>query len=154
VPFLILGNKIDIPTAASEDELRHCLGLTNYTVRAPPPSQDTLGEIAPGPIQSTRTAFPGRGLTGQVSPGTFLDISPKRGRPDSIPRCYCIPPPSLPPALAGPWDLTDASRGPQTGKGKVNLDNTNMRPIEVFMCSVVRRMGYGDGFRWMSQYIA
>lgn len=71
VPFLVLGNKIDIPQAASEDELRFQLGLQNYT----------------------------------------------------------------------------------TGKGKVDLKDSNIRPIEIFMCSVVRRMGYGDGFRWMSQYI-
>ncbi|CAI0551681.1 unnamed protein product [Linum tenue] len=71
VPFLILGNKIDLPYAASEDELRYHMGLTNFT----------------------------------------------------------------------------------TGKGKVNLGDTNVRPLEVFMCSIVRKMGYGEGFRWMSQYI-
>ncbi|KAL0311470.1 UNVERIFIED_CONTAM: GTP-binding protein SAR1A [Sesamum angustifolium] len=71
VPFLILGNKIDIPYAASEDELRFHLGLTGVT----------------------------------------------------------------------------------TGKGKVNLADTNVRPLEVFMCSIVRKMGYGDGFKWVSQYI-
>ncbi|KAL6010893.1 GTP-binding protein SAR1a [Asimina triloba] len=71
VPFLVLGNKIDIPTAASEEELRYCLGLMHCT----------------------------------------------------------------------------------TGKGKVNLEDSNVRPLELFMCSIVRKMGYGDGFRWLSQYI-
>ncbi|THG09574.1 hypothetical protein TEA_022244 [Camellia sinensis var. sinensis] len=71
VPFLILGNKIDIPYAASEDELRFHMGLTGVT----------------------------------------------------------------------------------TGKGKVNLADSAVRPLEVFMCSIVRKMGYGDGFKWVSQYI-
>ncbi|KAM0013944.1 putative small GTPase superfamily, ARF/SAR type, P-loop containing nucleoside triphosphate hydrolase [Helianthus debilis subsp. tardiflorus] len=71
VPFLILGNKIDIPYAALEDELLYHMGLTGLT----------------------------------------------------------------------------------TGKGKVNLENSGVRPIEVFMCSIVRKMGYGDGFKWVSQYI-
>ncbi|KAI7864333.1 GTP-binding protein sar1 [Spinellus fusiger] len=38
-----------------------------------------------------------------------------------------------------------------TGKGKVPLND--IRPIEVFMCSIVMRQGYGDGFRWLSQYV-
>ena len=70
VPVLVLGNKIDIPYAASEDELRYSLGLTMTT-----------------------------------------------------------------------------------GKGTVNLGDSNIRPIEVFMCSIVRKMGYGEGFKWITQYI-
>lgn len=38
-----------------------------------------------------------------------------------------------------------------TGKGKIQLDG--IRANEIFMCSVVMRQGYGEGFRWLSQYL-
>jgi len=70
-PILILGNKIDKPGAASEDEIRHYFGLFGQT----------------------------------------------------------------------------------TGKGTVQRSELNGRPMELFMCSVLKRQGYGEGFRWLAQYI-
>mmetsp|Transcript_27477 Transcript_27477/g.64116 ORF Transcript_27477/g.64116 Transcript_27477/m.64116 type:complete len:195 (+) Transcript_27477:108-692(+) len=70
VPFAVLGNKIDIPVAASEDELRHALELHHH----------------------------------------------------------------------------------MTGKAAVKDDN-GPRPVELFMCSVVRRMGYSEAFDWISKLI-
>mmetsp|Transcript_14575 Transcript_14575/g.18011 ORF Transcript_14575/g.18011 Transcript_14575/m.18011 type:complete len:192 (-) Transcript_14575:1191-1766(-) len=69
VPFLVLGNKIDITAAASEDELREQLGL-----------YETYGK--------------------------------------------------------------DTKR-----------EDSGVRPIELFMCSVVRKMGYAEGFRWLAQFL-
>lgn len=68
-PVLILGNKIDKPGAASEDELRHAFNLYSQT----------------------------------------------------------------------------------TGKGQ--RPSENIRPLELFMCSVLKRQGYGEGFRWISQFL-
>ncbi|BFU23086.1 GTP-binding protein [Entamoeba histolytica] len=67
-PFLILGNKIDIPGAVSEAQLREAMGLTHTT-----------------------------------------------------------------------------------GKGNVTCEG--IRPIEVFMSSIVNRQGYPEGFKWISQYM-
>ena len=71
VPFLVLGNKIDLPTAASEEELKYALGLV-----------DTYGK----------------------------------------------------------------DKGPDA--------NNSVRPIELYMCSVLRKMGYADGFKWLSQFLS
>ncbi|XP_065891067.1 small COPII coat GTPase SAR1-like [Dysidea avara] len=70
-PILVLGNKIDKPGAASEEEIRHVLGLHGQT----------------------------------------------------------------------------------TGKGNIPLKDLQRRPVELFMCSVLKREGYGEGFRWLGQYL-
>ena len=78
IPILILGNKIDNPTAASEEELYYSLGLDETKLYG----KDTI-------------------------------VVDEDGRETS----------------------------------------QSSRPIEIFMCSVVRRVGYKDGFRWLSQFL-
>ncbi|XP_012283480.1 GTP-binding protein SAR1 isoform X1 [Orussus abietinus] len=43
--------------------------------------------------------------------------------------------------------------GQTTGKGKLSRSDIPGRPLELFMCSVLKRQGYGEGFRWLAQYI-
>ncbi|KAF6029802.1 hypothetical protein EB796_011900 [Bugula neritina] len=43
--------------------------------------------------------------------------------------------------------------GRTTGKDKVPRETLMTRPIELFMASVVRGEGYGEGFRWLAQYL-
>ena len=43
--------------------------------------------------------------------------------------------------------------GQTTGTGQIPRDQLSGRPLEVFMCSVLKKTGYGDGFRWLSNYI-
>uniref|UniRef100_A0A0P4VML0 small monomeric GTPase n=1 Tax=Rhodnius neglectus TaxID=72488 RepID=A0A0P4VML0_9HEMI len=43
--------------------------------------------------------------------------------------------------------------GQTTGKSKVPRSELSGRPLELFMCSVLKRQGYGEGFRWLAQYI-
>eukprot|EP00758_Cryptobia_borreli_P002388 Tbor_TRINITY_DN2996_c0_g1::TRINITY_DN2996_c0_g1_i1::g.1111::m.1111/K07953/SAR1; GTP-binding protein SAR1 len=40
-----------------------------------------------------------------------------------------------------------------TGKDKVVPKESGTRPLEIFMCSVTKRVGYGDAFRWLAKYL-
>eukprot|EP00035_Acanthoeca_spectabilis_P033561 m.24291 g.24291 ORF g.24291 m.24291 type:complete len:195 (+) comp6055_c0_seq1:257-841(+) len=43
--------------------------------------------------------------------------------------------------------------GQLTGKNGLSAEELRVRPLELFMCSVKRRAGYGDGFRWLANYM-
>ncbi len=44
--------------------------------------------------------------------------------------------------------------GQVTGKGIVPREHiASGRPIEVYMCSILKRQGYGDAFKWLAQYL-
>jgi len=43
--------------------------------------------------------------------------------------------------------------GQTTGKEKIGRMELPGRPLELFMSSVLKRQGYGEGFRWLAQYI-
>jgi len=42
-------------------------------------------------------------------------------------------------------------QGMQTGKAR--KADGSVRPLEVYMVSVVKKVGYGDAFRWLAQYL-
>jgi len=52
---------------------------------------------------------------------------------------------------ASPEELREAL-GLQHTTGNAK-PGTDIRPIELFMCSIWKRQGYGEGFRWLSQYL-
>lgn len=43
--------------------------------------------------------------------------------------------------------------GRTTGKGNIPLKELASRPVELFMCTVLKKQGYGEGFRWLAQYL-
>jgi len=59
------------------------------------------------------------------------------------------------PGAIGEQDVRNyfSLHGVTTGKGNVARTEINGRPIELFMCSVLKREGYGEAFRWLSQYL-
>lgn len=59
------------------------------------------------------------------------------------------------PGAIGEQDVRNyfSLHGVTTGKGNVARSEINGRPIELFMCSVLKREGYGEAFRWLSQYL-
>jgi len=40
-----------------------------------------------------------------------------------------------------------------TGKAKIPTSQLTSRPMEIFMCSVLKKQGYGEGFNWLGNYI-
>jgi GTP-binding protein SAR1 len=37
--------------------------------------------------------------------------------------------------------------------GKKGKPDNNVRPVELFMCSVRMKSGYQDGFKWLAQFL-
>lgn len=60
------------------------------------------------------------------------------------------------PEAASEQELQDGLRLYQhmrSGKENINNATTQARPVELFMVSVVKRMGYAEAFQWLSRHL-
>jgi GTP-binding protein SAR1 len=107
VPFLILGNKIDLGTAASEDELRNQLGL-----------YETYGKEVSASLVA-------------MNIHTYIHTC--------IQPCLSF--------FTSQWYscITNYMQSLACSSQTKSERAPGVRPIELYMCSVVRKMGYGDG---------
>ena len=122
VPFLVLGNKIDLPTAASEDEVRYALGLANLTTGK---GKIDTKSLSMRPIEIFMCSV------------VCVWGLAKGGRRRSARWCFwerCIRLAFL--RLLQTWIRCSHLGSPPA-----------LRPVQV------RRQGYGEGFRWVSQFI-
>ena len=49
--------------------------------------------------------------------------------------------------------MLDGQTTGKHGSNGVGRAGSERRPLEVFMCSFMKRTGYGDGFRWIAKLI-
>jgi len=74
----------------------------------------------------------------QLQSAPILILGNKIDKPDAVSEDYIR-------QYFGLYGLT-------TGKNATSKD-VSTRPIELFMASVLKRQGYGEGFRWLSNFI-
>jgi GTP-binding protein SAR1 len=66
---------------------------------------------------------------------------------NKIDRSFAMSEDQIRASLGLPYKLTTGKNTP------VSKDPNAPRPVEVFMCSIVERCGFKEGYQWLSKYI-
>jgi len=126
VPFLVLGNKIDRPVAASADELRHYLALDSPIAK----KGDQAVIIA---LHEDGDEWCCVQLNGNEVARVPCETAYERICEIVAPNLQCETSDVL---LMRGDEIVQPQQKPQAH-------------VELFMCSVLRRCGYADGFEWL-----